>query len=168
MWYFLWNWMWRKQREVRGAVSNDKQDTKTSNKERDWLHRIVIIDKLIVAEMVKKFSALNRMWSLITVITSVRQWTLLWASWIHSAFCRHVCLKLILMVSSHLYLGLESGLFPWRLSAKILYAFVISACYISRPRKQTEIRFYKVTIVQTLLYGSKTWAKITELLVEFK
>jgi hypothetical protein len=45
----------------------------------------------------------------ITVFTKARHWTLYWASWIQFAPSIPISLKSILMLSSHLRLGLPSG-----------------------------------------------------------
>jgi hypothetical protein len=55
---------------------------------------------------------LYRTWRLITVLTKVRHWILSWASWIQFTPSIHASLRSILMLSSHLHLGLPSGLFP--------------------------------------------------------
>jgi len=43
-------------------------------------------------------------------------------------------LKIVLILSSHLRLGLPSALFPSGFPTEVLYAFLIShACYVTRP-----------------------------------
>jgi hypothetical protein len=56
----------------------------------------------------------------ITVFTQARHWTLSWASWIQFAPSIPISLRSILMLSSHLRLGLPSGLLPSGLPTKTL------------------------------------------------
>jgi hypothetical protein len=49
-------------------------------------------------------------WSFITVLTKAYHWTLSWANWIQFAPLIPVSLRYSLMLSSHLRLGLPSGL----------------------------------------------------------
>jgi hypothetical protein len=51
-------------------------------------------------------------WRFITVFTKAYHWNLSWASWIHFTPSLPILLRSILMLSSHLCLGLPSGLFP--------------------------------------------------------
>jgi hypothetical protein len=54
----------------------------------------------------------------ITVFTQAYHWTLSWASWIQ--FTPSIPISLTLMLSSHLHLGLPSGLLPSGLPTKTL------------------------------------------------
>jgi hypothetical protein len=51
-------------------------------------------------------------WRFITVFTQARHWTLSWASWFQFAPSIPISLRSILMLSSHLLVGLPSGLLP--------------------------------------------------------
>jgi len=70
----------------------------------------------------------------ITVLTKARHRTVSWDSRIHFAPLIHICLRSILMLSSHLLLGLSSGLFISGFSTVILYAFLISPIHVICPR----------------------------------
>jgi hypothetical protein len=59
--------------------------------------------------------------------TRVRQWFLSWARWIQSTPSHPIFLRSVLVLFSHLPLGLPSGLLPYGLATKILYAFLISS-----------------------------------------
>jgi hypothetical protein len=63
------------------------------------------------------------------VFTKSCYWTLSWASWIQFAPSIPISLRSILMLSSHLRLGLPSGLFPSGLPTKTFP----HACHMSRP-----------------------------------
>jgi hypothetical protein len=58
--------------------------------------------------------------SFITVFTQARHWTLSWASWIQLAPSIPISIRSILLLSSHLCLGLPSGLLPSGLPTKTL------------------------------------------------
>jgi len=63
----------------------------------------------------------------ITVFTRTSLWSLFWARWIQSTTSHPVFLRLTLILSSHLRLGLLSGLLPSGLPTKIFHAFLISS-----------------------------------------
>jgi hypothetical protein len=56
----------------------------------------------------------------VTVFTKARHWTPSWATWIQLAPSIPISVKSILMLSSHLRLGLPSGLLPSGLPTKTL------------------------------------------------
>ena len=58
----------------------------------------------------------------ITALTSLRHLSLFWASPIHSIYPHPTSWRSILILSTHLRLGLPSGLFPSGFSTKTLYA----------------------------------------------
>jgi hypothetical protein len=60
----------------------------------------------------------------ITVFTRARHFSLTWARWIQSTPSHPISLRSSLMLSSHLRLGLPSGLFPTGFPSKILSAFL--------------------------------------------
>jgi hypothetical protein len=64
------------------------------------------------------------LWRLITVFTRTRHWSLSWARCIQSTLFHPVSLRSIRMSSSHLRLGLPTGLFSSSFSTKILYSFL--------------------------------------------
>ena len=81
----------------------------------------VLLGKLTGLQLAKRFPAFYGTRMFITAFTSARHLSLSWASSIqyippHPTSCRS-----ILLLSSHLRLGLPSGLFPSGFSTKILY-----------------------------------------------
>jgi hypothetical protein len=61
---------------------------------------------------------------LITVFTRAHQWSPFWGRSIQFISSNRVSLRSILILSTHLRLGLPSGLFPSEIPTNILYAFL--------------------------------------------
>ena len=72
----------------------------------------VLLEKLTGLQLVKKFPAFHWTRRFITALTSVRQLSLSWASTIQSIYPHPTSWRSILILSTHLSLGLLSGLFP--------------------------------------------------------
>jgi len=70
----------------------------------------VLFEKLTGLQLVKKFPACYGTWRFITSFTSVRHLSLSWASLIQSKPSHPTSWRSILILSSHLRLGLPSGL----------------------------------------------------------
>jgi hypothetical protein len=82
----------------------------------------VLLEKLTGLQLVKKFPAFYGIRRFITALTSVRHLSLSWASPIQSTYPHPTSWRSTLIVSTHLRLGLPSGLFPSGFPAKTLYA----------------------------------------------
>ena len=82
----------------------------------------VLLEKLTGLQLVKKFPAFHGARRFITVLTSVRQLSLSWASPNQSIYPHPTSWRSILILSTHLCLGLPSGLFPSGFPTKTLYA----------------------------------------------
>ena len=72
----------------------------------------VPLEKPTGLQLVKKFPAFHGTRSFITAFTSVRHLSLSWASPIQSIYPHPTSWRSILILSTHLRLGLPSGLFP--------------------------------------------------------
>jgi len=72
----------------------------------------VLLEKLIGLQLVKKFPAFYGTRRFITALTSARHLSLSWASSIQSTHPHPTSRRSILILSSHLSLGLPSGLLP--------------------------------------------------------
>jgi hypothetical protein len=62
----------------------------------------------------------------ITAFTTARQLSLSWGRWIHSTHPQPISRRFIFIPSSHLLLGIPSGLFPSDFPTKTLYTFLPS------------------------------------------
>ena len=83
----------------------------------------VLLEKLTGVQLVKKFPAFHGTRMFITALTSVRQLSLSWASPIYSIYTHPTSWRSILILSTHLHLGLPSGLLPSGFPTKTLYTF---------------------------------------------
>ena len=81
----------------------------------------VLLEKLTGLQLVKKFPAFHGTRRFITALTSVRHLSLSWASPIQSIYPHPTSWRSILILYTHLRLGLPSGLFPSGFSTKTLY-----------------------------------------------
>jgi len=80
----------------------------------------VLLQKLTGLQLVKKFPAFHGTRRFITALTSLRHPYLSWASQIQSIYPHPTSWRSIL-ISTHLHLGLPSGLFPPGFPTKTLY-----------------------------------------------
>ena len=81
----------------------------------------VLLQKLNGLQPVKKFPAFHGTRRFITAPTSVRHLSLSWASPIQSIYPHPTSWRSILILSTHLRLGLASGLLPSGFPTKTLY-----------------------------------------------
>jgi len=72
----------------------------------------VLLEKLTGLQLVKKFPAFHGTRRFITVLTNVRHLSLYWANPIQSIYPHPTSWRSILILSTHLCLGLPSGLLP--------------------------------------------------------
>ena len=81
----------------------------------------VLLEKLTGLQLVKKFCAFHGTRRFIAALTSVRQLSLSWASPIQSTYQHPTSWRSVLILSTHLRLGLPNGLFPSGFPTKTLY-----------------------------------------------
>jgi len=86
----------------------------------------VLLEKLTGSQLVKKFPTFYGTRRSITAFTSARHLSLSWASSIQSTPPHPNSWRSILISSSHLHLGLQSGLFPSGFPTKTLYMPLLS------------------------------------------
>ena len=82
----------------------------------------VLLEKLTGLQLVKKFPAFYGTRKFITALTSVRHLSLSWTSLIQSTYPHPTSWRSIPILSTHLRLGVPSGLFPSSFTTKNLYA----------------------------------------------
>jgi hypothetical protein len=83
----------------------------------------VLLEKLTGLQLVKKSPAFHGTRRFITALTSVRHLSLSWARPIQSIYPHPTSWRSILILSTHLRLGLHSVLFPSGFPTKSLYIF---------------------------------------------
>ena len=89
-----------------------------------------LLEKLTGLQLVKKFPAFHGTRRFITALTSVRHVSISWASPIQSIFPHPTSWRSILILSTHLRLGLPSGLltFPTKTLYTSLYSPIHATC----------------------------------------
>ena len=93
----------------------------------------VLLEKLTGLQLVKKFPAFHGTRRFMTALTSVRHLSLSWASPIQSMYPHPTSWRSILILSTHLRLGLPSGLFPSGFPTKTLYTPLSSPILATCP-----------------------------------
>ena len=107
----------------------------------------VLLEKLTGLQLVKKFPAFYGTPKFITVLTSARHLPLSWASSIQSTPPHPTSWRSILILSSHLRLGLQSGLFPSGFPTKTLYTPLLSPIRATCPAHLILLYFITRTIL---------------------
>ena len=96
----------------------------------------VLLEKLTGLQLVKKFAAFYGTRRFITALTSVRHLSLSWASPVQSTYPQPTSWRSILILSTHLRLGLPSGLFPTGFPTKTIYAPLSSPICATCPANE--------------------------------
>ena len=98
-------------------------------------------------QLVKKFPAFHGTRRFITALTSVRHPSLSWASPVQSIYSHPTSWRSILILSTHLRLGLPSGLFPSGFPTKTLYTPLSSPICATCPAHLILLDFITRTIL---------------------
>ena len=107
----------------------------------------VLLEKLTGLQLVKKFPAFHGTPRFITALTSVRQLSLSWASPIQSIYPHPTYWRSILILPTHLRLGLPSGLLPSGFPTKTLYISLSSPIHATCPAHLILLDFITRTIL---------------------
>ena len=102
----------------------------------------VLLEKLTGLQLVKKFPAFHRTRRFITALTSVRHLSLSWASPTQSIYPHPTSWRSILILSTHLCLGLPSGLIPTSFPTKTLYTPPLLTHMRHMPSPSHSSQFY--------------------------
>ena len=106
-----------------------------------------VLEKLTGLQLVKKFPAFHGTRRFITALTSVRHLSLTWASPIQSIYPHPTSWRSILILSTHLCLGLPSGLLPSGFPTKTLYTTLSSPIRATCPAHLILLDFITRTIL---------------------
>ena len=104
----------------------------------------VLLEKLAGLQLVKKFPAFHGTRRFITALTSFRQLALSWASPIQSIYPHSTTWRAILILSTHLRLGLPSSLLPSGFPTKTLYTPLSSPIRARRYRNKIECIYVRI------------------------
>ena len=106
----------------------------------------VLLEQLTGLQLVKKFPAFHGTRMFITALTSVRHLSLSWASPVQSIYLHPTSWRSIPTLSTHLRLGLTSGLFPSVFPTKTLYTPLSSTIRATCPAHLILLDFINRTI----------------------
>ena len=107
----------------------------------------VLLEKLTGLQLVKKFPAFHGTRKFITALTSVRHLSLSLASPIQSIYPHPTSWRSVLILFTHLRLGLPSGLFPSSFPTKTLYTPLSSPIRATFPAHLILLDFITRTIL---------------------
>ena len=107
----------------------------------------VLLEKLTGLQLVKRFPAFHGTRRFITALTSVRHLSLSWASPIQSIYPHPTSWTCILILSTHLRLGLPICLFPTGFPTKTLYTPFSSSIHATCPAHLIFLDFITRTIL---------------------
>ena len=115
----------------------------------------VLLEKLTGLQLVKKFPVFYGTQRFITALTSVRHLSLSWASPIQSIYPHPTSWRSILILSTHLRIGLPSGLIPSGFPTKTLYTPLSSPIRATCPAHLILLDF----ITRTIVGSRKTYSQ---------
>ena len=107
----------------------------------------VRLEQLTGLQLVKKFPAFHGTRRFVTALTSVRHLSLSWASPIQSIYPHLTSWRSIIILSTHLRLGLPSGLLPSGFPTKNLYTPLSSPVRVTCPAHLILLDFITRTIL---------------------
>lgn len=122
------------------------------------LHKsTVLLEKLLVPSLVKKFPTLYGVWRFITVVITTCHLCLSWSKWIQTKRSHSIFLKSIFTFSSHPYSHFPSGLLPSGFSTNTQYAFPSSPVLKTRFANLTLLDVTTQICVKESYTATYTW-----------
>ena len=110
-----------------------RRDRMSIYEKRQTPWSIVFLEKLTGPKLVKKFPIFHETRRFITAVKRARHLSIHWARPIQSVLLHPTSETPILILSSHLYTYLASGLFPSGFPIKTLYAHLLSPHVLHAP-----------------------------------
>jgi hypothetical protein len=107
----------------------------------------VLIEKLLVAQVVKTVPLFYENGRIIIVFTKACHWYISWATWISTALSCHVCLRTEPLGYPHLRVGLLRDVFLIGFRADTFYAFLILPLHAVRPAHRIFLELMIITSV---------------------
>ena len=101
----------------------------------------VLLEKLASLQLVKKFPAFYGTWRFLAAVTSARHLSLSWASPIQSSYPNPTSWRSILILSSHLRLGLPCGL-SRKYADRFFHSSCLSTCRIFAHDVHSPLTYY--------------------------
>jgi hypothetical protein len=108
-----------------------------------------LLEKIIVTQLVKKFTSFYGTGKFITVFIGTCHWSLSSATCIQSTASHPITQRSLLILCSHLCLGLPSCLFPSGFLTKSLYALLISPLRATCPS-----RFILLDMITLIIFSA--------------
>ena len=110
----------------------DNNGIETQN--RSWLHCVRSFNLVLtVPQGVNKFTSIHQTRIIIIVSATARRLSLSWTIWVQYTLSNPMYLRSILILSSHLFLGLQSHLFLSGFWTESLHAFIFSSIRATCP-----------------------------------
>jgi len=108
---------------------------------------MVLLEQLTGLQLVKKFPAFHGTRMFITALTSVRHLSVCWTSPTQSIYPHPTSWRSVLILSTHLRLGLPSGLIPSGFPTKTIYTLLSSPIRATCPAHLFHLDFITRTIL---------------------
>ena len=113
----------------------------------------VLLEQLTGLQLVKKFPAFHGTRRFINALTSVRHLSLSWASPIQSIYPHPTSWRSILILSTHLRLGLPSGLLSSGFPTNTLYTPLTTINFLAANRKVRNLLYFTCKVNVEACYG---------------